>query len=456
MLTPASFQTATLTRHPHGEAAARIMAAAVQSVEPGAALRRFVQRQGDNLSIDGQPYELPGGSRPGRIAILGLGKAALGMSRALVEMLADLAPFGLLIPKQRPDSWQAALPGASFVIQPGGHPVPDENSLSAGRQALALAGGLNANDVLICLISGGGSALMSVPRPGIALSDLQALTSALLASGARIDEINILRRQLDLLKGGGLARAAAPARVVSLILSDVVNNPLEAIASGPTVPDPTGKADALRILEKYGLMAGTPPSILRHLVPDASARPDLETKAENPAVNVIIGSNALAVQAALEQSGREGFQAGSLGSDWQGEARDVAVDLCRNLIQAETGEKPLCLVAGGETTVTIPAAQRNGRGGRNQELALAAVIELTGRHDMLLASLASDGEDGPTDAAGAVASGDTLESGLARGLSPQAFLERHDAYAYFNALDDLIKPGPSGTNVNDLTFLFRG
>ncbi|MCX6066017.1 MAG: DUF4147 domain-containing protein, partial [Chloroflexi bacterium] len=269
------------------------------------------------------------------------------------------------------------------------------------------------------------------------------------ACGARIDEINTLRRHLDRLKGGGLARLASPARVVSLILSDVVNSPLEAIASGPTAPDPSTRADALEVLEKYGLQSKVPAAILKVL----------ETAPETPkpgdglferVQNVIVGSNLLAAQSALEQAKSAGFEPQLLGNDWQGEAREVARDLC-HILKSATHQRPFCLVAGGETTVTL---RGRGRGGRNQELALAAVRELAGLPDVLLVSLATDGEDGPTDAAGAVVSGETLRRGLALNLSPEPFLDENDAYTYFNALGDLLKPGPSGTNVNDLMLLF--
>jgi hydroxypyruvate reductase len=302
---------------------------------------------------------------------------------------------------------------------------------------------------VICLISGGGSALMSAPQPGVSLSDLRGLTSALLACGARIDEINTLRRHLDGLKGGGLARLAAPAKVVSLILSDVVGNPLEAIASGPTAPDPSSRADALGVLEKYDLTAKVPQAIL-DILKTAPETPKPGDGLFERVQNVIVGSNALAAESALSQARSEGFHPQLLGNDWQGEAREVARELSQRLIQSPL-PRPFCLIAGGETTVTL---RGNGLGGRNQELALAAVRELAGRRDTLLVSLATDGEDGPTDAAGAVVSAESLQRGLDQGLSPETFLDDNDAYHYFSALEDLLKPGPTGTNVNDVTFCF--
>ena len=441
MIRPESFVTHSLSHHPRGGVIARILAFAIQAVEPGNAVQRFVRRERDSLFVDGREYSL---DKIGRVHILGLGKACAAMTLPLADLFSDHPTRGLLIPKQT-----LVQPPSGFDLQPGGHPVPDENSLRAGQKALALASSLTENDLLICLISGGGSALMTTPASSISLDDLRALTSALLACGARVDEINTLRRHLDQLKGGGLARLASPAKVVSLILSDVVGNPLEAIASGPTAPDPSTCEDALAVLEKYSLLGKIPSAILRYL----------ETAAEMPkpgdalferVQNVIVGSNALAAESAQSQARSEGFHSILLGDDWQGEAREVSRKLC-HILKTSTNQRPFCLIAGGETTVTLHG---RGRGGRNQELALAAVGELAGLRDVMLITLATDGEDGPTDAAGAVVTGETLKRGWELGLSPEAFLDDNDSYTYFSALTDLLKPGPSGTNVNDLMFCF--
>jgi glycerate 2-kinase len=442
MLPMQAFLTHTLARHPHGAAILRILAAALQAVEPGTAVQRFVQRQGSNLSIDGQQYPL---ANTGRMRILGLGKAATAMAQPLADLLVDFAPRGLLIPKHVP---RQSISG--FEISPGDHPVPDENSLRAGQKAIELVSGLRETDLLLCLISGGGSALMAAPPAPLTLADLQALTSALLACGARIDEINTLRRRLDQLKGGGLAKLAAPARVASLILSDVVNNPLEAIASGPTAPDPATQDVALAVITRYGLEDKIPASILEALrsLPETPKPGDpLFANVQN----VLVGSNLLAAQAAESQANLEGFTTHLLGNDWQGEAREVAQRLCARLKNAPE-KRPCCLIAGGETTVTL---RGNGQGGRNQELALATVTELADMPNTLLVTLATDGEDGPTDAAGAVVTDMTLQQGHALGLDPHVFLDNNNAYHYFQPLGDLLKPGPSGTNVNDLTFLFH-
>lgn len=441
MIPPDAFASHTLSRHPEGERVQRILAAAIRSAEAGAAVRRFFRRESDSLFVDGREYPL---DKIGRVRVLGLGKASPAMTLPLADLLPDRATRGLLIPKATP----VHAPDG-FDLQPGGHPVPSEASLRAGQKARGLVRGLDENDLLVCLISGGGSALMTLPHAGVSLPDLRALTSDLLACGARVDEVNILRRHLDSLKGGGLARLASPARVVSLILSDVVGNPLEAVASGPTAPDPSTREDARRVLEKYGLAEKVPAPILEAL----------ETNPETPkpgdalferVQNVVVGSNARAAESACSQARSEGFHPVWLGDDWQGEARDVGRELSR-ILKSASEPRPFCLVAGGETTVAV---RGRGRGGRNQELALAAVRELAGRPDLLLVTLATDGEDGVTDAAGAVVSGGTLARGLGLGLVPESFLAENDSYSYFNALDDLLRPGPTGTNVNDLMFCF--
>jgi len=276
----------------------------------------------------------------------------------------------------------------------------------------------------------------------------------LLACGARIDEINTIRRSLDRVKGGGLARATK-ARVISLILSDVIGNPLEAIASGPTAPDPTTPEDALAILKKYNIAKLVSNSILQTLEAGnmlaTSRQPSVEFQNVQ---NILIGDNRLAAHTASQQAELEGFRSDILANDLQGEARDVGVMLARKLrTEVVKHTHPFCLIAGGETTVTIKG---EGKGGRNQELALAAVNELAGLENAMLISLATDGDDGPTDAAGAVVTGDSAQRAASLGLDAADYLSRNDAYPFFDALGDLLKTGPTGTNVNDLIFLIQG
>jgi hydroxypyruvate reductase len=410
----------------------RILAAALEAVDPFQAVQRHLPKL------------------EGRVFGLGIGKAAVPMMDALAE--ARPLAGGLAVTK-----FSSGLSRASYAILEGGHPVPDARSLHAGERALAFVSFLNEDDTLVCLISGGGSAL--VTAPDVPLEDLQTLTSLLLSSGARIDEINTLRRQLDRIKGGGLARATK-ARIVSLILSDVVGNPLETIASGPTVSDPTTKDDALKILQKYRMLTtqsqrhgDSLSSVLQWLRSSEGSR----TRTLDDAVfarvqNIIVGDNRLAAQAAQEQAVHEGFHTEILTNELQGEAREVGRGLARRLrVDSSTRARPFCLIAGGETTVKITG---NGKGGRNQELALAALPVLDGLQNVMLVALATDGDDGPTDAAGAVVTGDSSRRAESLGLDAAGYLARNDAYPFFDALGDLLKTGPTGTNVNDLNFLF--
>ena len=398
----------------------RILSAGLRAVDPAEAVRRNLP------DVSGNVYGL------------GIGKASISMLTALAEAIP--LSGALAISKHASSSDRNLFP----VIL-GGHPVPNLDSLLAGEAALEFVSALGEDDTLVCLISGGGSALMTAPY--VPLEDMQTLTSLLLSCGARIDEINTLRRQLDRVKGGGLARATK-AKVVSLILSDVIGNPLEAIASGPTFPNPTTGEDALRILRKYGIEDQVPRSIMAHL---NSAIPPERLLATLEVTNLVIGDNRLASHAAVEQARREGFEAEVLTNALQGEAREVGVMLANRLREEKLQRnRPFCLIAGGETTVTL---RGNGKGGRNQELALAAVEELRGLENVMLISLATDGEDGPTDAAGAVATGESCQRGERLGLDAAGYLSRNDAYRYFQPLGDLVLTGPSGTNVNDLVFL---
>ncbi len=440
MITSESFLTSTLTRYP---SVRRILAAAIQSVEPGNVVNQFLRRDGNTLIIGGQNYAL---DQIRRIQILSLGKASYAMASALSGPLSGLPFNGLIISKHMSIP---TLLGFEQIL--GGHPVPNEASLIAGQRALTLLNMVERDDLLLCLISGGGSALMTAPLPGITLDDIQSLTATLLQSGARVDEINTLRRHLDQLKGGRIAEKVHSADIASLILSDVVGNPLEAIASGPTAPDPSSREDALNVIQKYGLEKKVPKSILDVLHQSAET-PKPSDEIFNHVQNVLVGSNAQAAQAALEAAQKEGFHTQILQTDLQGEAREVAKVICNQLKDAlKTREQPICLIAGGETTVTV---RGSGLGGRNQELALASVAELGDMENVMLIALATDGEDGPTDAAGAVVTGETLKQSAALSLSPQRFLQENDSYHYFNALGELLKPGPTGTNVNDLIFCF--
>jgi hydroxypyruvate reductase len=400
------------------------------------------------LIVSGQTYDL---SAFRRVCLLGIGKAAPAMSAALAEILSEKLAAGLVITKHIPPE---SINHSPFSILEGDHPIPDERSLRAGEKVVEFLSALGADDLLLCLVSGGGSALATAPVDDVSLADMQSLTSALLACGARVDEINTLRRRLDRIKGGGVAQLSNGATIVNLILSDVVGNPLEAIASGPTAPDPSTRQDALSILAKYRLENQLPLSI-NHALLSSPETPKPGDPLFERVQNAIVGSNLSAAQAALKQAEEEGFHPYLLRADLQGEARDIAFELATFLRQArQTGDPvppPACIVAGGETTVTL---RGDGKGGRNSELALAAVTELADFPGVMLVTLATDGEDGPTDAAGAVVTSETYRRARSLGMNPIGYLGRNDSYSFFEALGDLLKPGPTGTNVNDLTFLF--
>ena len=415
------------------------------AVDPVQVIQRTVQMHGNRLVAGGVEYDL---SRFERVHLLSFGKAGWRMARALGELLGQSLSRALVVSKTAAHPH----PGPFEVIE-GGHPIPDKRSLAAGRAVLEFLKMIGPNDLLICAISGGGSALVCAPRAPVTLASLQSLTSSLLACGATIDEINIVRRHLDVLKGGGFL-LQTNAAVLSLVLSDVIGNSLETIASGPTVADPSTRDDALQILNHYNLLANISGDIVNILQGGPETLKPGSLRLENVR-NFIVGNNLAAAQAALQQAAGEGFHPYLLRADLSGQARETAVDLCRALRWAcQRGEpvaRPFCMVAGGETTVTLKG---NGKGGRNTELALAAVTELADFPDVMLVTFATDGEDGPTDAAGAIVSGETWRRAKDIGLEPDTYLRRNDSYTFFAALDDLVKTGPTGTNVNDLVLLF--
>lgn len=428
MFTPERFFTSSLQAHPRGESIARILSAAFQSAHAGDAVKRFLRTN-----------PLP---RAKRVVAFGLGKAACDMTSTLADV-TRLTDCLIITKHASPLGFEPAR-----VIE-GNHPIPSNASLAAGRAAREFVSRLTPDDLLVCLLSGGGSALMAAPI--IPLNKMQSLTSALLASGAPIEEINTLRRHLDLLKGGGLAQAANGAQIVSLILSDVVGDAIEAIASGPTAPDPTTREDADAIVRRTLPEETHPLPKVRRTLPFRETAKPSDPLFHNVR-NHIIASNNIALRAAKKQAEEEGIPAYIIQSAVKGEAREVGKSLAGKLLEAtQTRPRPFCLLAGGETTVTLTG---NGRGGRNQELALGAVDSLRGARDVMLLSIATDGEDGPTDAAGALATGESAQRAESLGMAETDFLSRNDAYAYFAELGDLLKPGPSGTNVNDLIFLF--
>ena len=455
-MNPERLLTATLRELPHGASVTRILAAAIAAVEPGAAVRRFLRRERETLVAGDVAHDLQAFDR---VWIIGAGKAGAPMAVAAAEIVGERLTGGMVVVKEghlTADHVAALQPQVELLE--AGHPLPDARGVAAGERIAALLTQLGERDLVLALISGGGSALLTRPAPGISLDDMQKLTGVLLACGASINEINTLRRHLDTLKGGGLARLAAPATVITLVLSDVVGDPLDVVASGPNVADPTTFADALDVLERYNVLNQTPVAILRQLESGVRGEIAETPKPGDPALarvcNLIIGSNRLAAEAALAAALREGFNALILTTFLQGEAQVVGRVLAAIAREIAGNNRPIsrpaCIIAGGETTVTL---RGDGRGGRNQELALAAVADLAAAPGALLVALATDGGDGPTDAAGAVVSTMTYQRARDLGLDVAAALARNDSYPFFDALGDLLRPGSTYTNVNDLALI---
>ncbi len=432
-----------------------IMSAALAAVDPAQAIRQNVSLEGASLRIGQRSYDLSGYER---IFVAGGGKAGSPMVAAIEEILGQRITAGLVNVKHGYLPAEAADVRRVEIVE-AGHPTPDKAGRRGAGRMVEMLSGLTEKDLVICLISGGGSALMTLPQPTISLADVQALTGALLRCGATINEINAVRKHISRIKGGQLARLIHPAQVVSLILSDVVGNPLDVIASGPTVPDTTTFAQAYGVLEKYDLLDKVPTSIVEHLAAGVAGK-IAETPKEGDAVfatvyNLIVGSNEIAARAALNRARELGFNTQLLSTYVEGEAREVAKVLAAVAKEmAKSGQpipRPACLVVGGETTVTITG---EGKGGRNQEMALAAALAIEGWEDVMVVTLATDGTDGPTDAAGAVATGETVAWARELGLDPEEYLANNDSYHFFEALGELIVTGPTNTNVNDLAFVF--
>ncbi len=402
------------------------------AVEPERLVRELLERQ---------PAVLPGA---GPVRLAAIGKAALAMARGAAAALGERLAGGIAVTV--PSGGGSAPPGVETVA--GGHPVPDEGSVAGGRALVELARGLEPEEALLCLVSGGGSALVALPSEGVSLADLQATTDALLRAGATIGELNAVRKHLDRLKGGRLARAAAPAPVLALVLSDVVGDPLDVIASGPVSPDPTTFTEAWAVLERRGVLERVPAAVRDELARGARGEREESPKPGDPCferVRVeIVGNNRLAAEAAVAEGARRGYAARLLTTTLTGEARHAGGALAALALALRP---PSCLVAAGETTVTVTGS---GRGGRNQELALGAALALDGRDGVLVASAGTDGIDGPTDAAGAVVDGATVARARELGLDPRRALADNDAYSFFRALGDLIVTGPTGTNVMDV------
>ena len=429
-MSPLSF--ADMRDHVH-----QVIHAVLAAVDPQTAVQRHLQRlhHRSQLLINGQAYAING-----RIWLLAAGKASIPMAHAATEQLGDWLTGGVVITKAGSPHF-APLPDKIQRYE-AAHPVSDERSITATTAVFDLLQHTSADDLVLCLISGGASALMT--QPAVPLPVWQALLHELLASGCTINEFNCVRRHLDRVKGGGLASWAAPASVVSLILSDVVGSPLIDIGSGPTVPDPTSPADAQAVLERYQIEERLETAVWQEIIAALTSKP--EQKRPSHLQNLIIADVRTAAETAVDTLQQLGFSTTLLTTQLQGEAREAGHFVAA---VAKTCPPGHAYVLGGETTVTL---RGDGTGGRNLELALSAAIDLAGWEKTAVVTFATDGDDGPTQAAGGIATGQTAHHPTARPA-----LDNNDSFTYFqqNAPDDLIITGLTGTNVNDLVLILK-
>jgi len=423
---------------------------ALKAVDPRQLMKAKLRLKNSILKANGYSFDL---RKFKNIYVVGGGKASGSMAESLEQTLGQYITNGLVnVP------YGSKHKAKMIKFQEASHPVPDKSGVEGTHRMLRIAEQAEKEDLLICLISGGGSSLMPLPRGGITLNDKMEITEALLKCGATIREINTVRKHISDFKGGWLARKAYPATVLNLILSDVVGDPLDSIASGPTAPDSTTFSDAIKALKKYGLWDKVAVSVKevlsdgeKGLIPET---PKANDKAFRKVYNVIVGNNRFANLAVLEGLKSAGLNTLLLTSTLEGEARHVGVMLAS--IAREVAvfgnpiRKPAGIIAGGETTVTVTG---NGLGGRNQEISLAAALKMGGMDGVVVASLSTDGVDGPTDAAGAIADGKTISRAAEMNLDPEENLAENNSYQFFLKLSDLIFTGPTRTNVNDISVI---
>jgi len=424
-----------------------IFRSGVDAVDPYEAMKRYVRLCGEKLMVGDECVDL---AQYQRISLIGAGKATASMALALEEILGDRLESGLIIVK-----YGHLQKLSQTTIIEAGHPVPDEAGFAGAQRLATQAESFSAGDLVFCLMSGGGSALLPYPVEGVSLPDKQETTRLLLESGATIHEINTVRKHLSRMKGGGLAKLVHPATLITLILSDVIGNNLDVIASGPTVGDSSSFEDCLTVLQRYDLIDRIPESVRDHIQQGAAGRRE-ETPQPDDAIfkqtrNIIIGSNIQALEAAGQKAAELGYATCILSSFVEGETKEVArvhaAVLKEILSSGQPLAPPACVISGGETTVTI---RGSGTGGRNMEFVLAAAGEIAGWKGGAVFSAGTDGNDGPTDAAGAYADWRTVERAAKLNLSTADYLKNNDSYHFFKHLDDLIVTGPTNTNVMDL------
>ncbi|UCD83086.1 MAG: glycerate kinase, partial [Desulfobacterales bacterium] len=424
-----------------------IFKAALKAVDPVEAILRYVKLVDDGLQIGEQRFKFEDYDR---ILVTGAGKAGAPMAKALEDLLGDRISDGVIVVKEG-----HGLPLQHMRIHEAGHPVPDKRGIRGAEDILSLVEAAGERDLVICVISGGGSALLVAPAEGVTLENKQEVTRLLLACGADIHEINTVRKHLSRAKGGGLARLAYPATVISLILSDVIGDDLNVIASGPAVPDTSTFADARGVFKKYDIWNKLPESvqtrIQQGLAGDIEDTPKAGDDVFKRCYSELVGTNIQALIAASREAQRKGYRSLILSSTVEGEAREVVKMFAAFAKEVRNSANPIpapaCILCGGETTVTI---QGEGKGGRNQEFALASAMIIDGMENIVVLSGGTDGTDGPTDAAGAIADGKTITRARSINLDPLDFLKRNDSYHFFKPLDDLIITGPTRTNVSDV------
>lgn len=437
------------------KAAESIFFKAVSAVNPYEALKKNVHLQGNILKV-----RAPTGSEISfdvsqfhRIFLIGTGKASASMAQAIEDILQSHLTSGIITTK-----YGHGLPLKKTEVIEAGHPLPDQKGFEGAKRIQSLLKESGEKDLVIFLISGGGSALLPLPAEGISLEEKQKTTQLLLDCGADIIEMNTIRKHISHIKGGWLARWAYPSTMLTFILSDVVGDPLDSIASGPTVPDTSTFKEAWGILEKYDLISRIPSSVRNHLSAGREGKLD-ETPKPGDGVfkrvhNILIGSNIIALQAAEAEAASLGFHTLILSSSIVGETREAARfhgALAKEVFSSgHPIPKPACIISGGETTVTIKG---KGKGGRNQEFVLAGAFEIIGLEKTVLLSGGTDGTDGPTDAAGAIADHTTIQRAKAMGLDAKAHLNNNDAYPFFQKLGDLLMTGPTQTNVMDVRII---
>jgi len=427
-----------------------ILESALRAVDPVEAVMNALSLEGGILSYEGGSVDL---SKVAKIVIVGGGKAGGLMAKAVGALLGKRITSGhinVLKGTEHSKLRHVTFRGAS-------HPIPDREGVNGVDRMLDLTNGLTKRDLVITLISGGGSALMPYPAPGVSLDDMQELTGLLLRAGATINELNSVRKHLSGFKGGQFARHVFPARMINLLLSDVIGDLIDTIASGPTSPDESSFMDARDVVVKYGLIDEIPVGVLSRLNDGLNGICPETPKPGDPIFenvsNLVIANNYLAARAASEVAEGLGYNSMILSTHIEGEARQVG-GMFAGIAREEHSRglplpKPAAIIIGGETTVTVKG---EGKGGRNQEVALGAIRKMSGLRG-IIATLGTDGIDGPTDAAGAMVDGESLTRASGMGLIPDKYLEGNDSYNFFKSMGDLIHTGPTGTNVNDLTVI---